>query len=79
MGVHWIDTTSSEFHGIAFTHTYDYGFYHGSMVFIEAMCSKTFLDTKTNYTGIVKQPAAFKQSGYYPLNYTISYESNTKE
>ncbi len=46
MGVHWIDTTSSEFHGIAFTHTYDYGFYHGSMVFIEAMCSKTFLEQK---------------------------------
>ena len=79
MGVHWMDTTAHEFHGMPFDHTYDYGFYHGDMIFIEAMCAKSFLDAKTNFTGTIKQPAAFKKSGYYPLNYSISYDAVAKE
>ncbi len=79
MGAHWVDSTAPEYHGMAFDHAYNYGFYHGNMTFIEAMCSKTFLDTKTNYTGVIKQPGAFKQSGYYPMNYTISYNATAKE
>ena len=77
MGVHYMDTTGQEFHGSTFNHSCAYGFYHTDMTFIEAMCSKAFLDTKTNYTGAVKQPTAFKKSGYYPMNYAITYDATT--
>ena len=79
MGVHVYDTLSPEYHGSTFDHSFMYGFYHGNMTFIEVMCAKSFLDTKTNYTGSIAQPAAFKQTGYYPLKYTVSYNASTKE
>lgn len=79
MGVHVYDTLSAEYHGSAFDHTFMYGFYHGDMDFIEMMCAKSFLDTKTNYTGDISQPNAFKVHGYYPTKYTVSYDASTKK
>jgi hypothetical protein len=78
MGMHVWDTLAPEYHGSAFTHSYMYGFYHGNMDFVEIMCAKTFLDTKTNYTGDMSQPSAFKSHGYYPMKYTVSYDAGTK-
>lgn len=78
MGVHVYDTLSSEYHGTAFSHTFMYGFYHGDMDFIEMLCAKSFLDGKSNYTGDISQPTAFKAHGYYPMKYTVSYDANTK-
>jgi len=79
MGVHYMDTTGQEYYGATFNHTCDYGFYHTNMVFMEVMCSKAFLDSKMSYTGAIEQPSAFKKSGYYPLNYTVSYNATTLE
>lgn len=77
MGVYWTDTTSKEYHGGMFDHTFMYGFYHTDMTFIGAMCSKTFLDSKASYTGDIKQPSMFGKNGYYPLKYSITYNANT--
>jgi hypothetical protein len=79
MGIHVWDTLSPEYHGLPFDHSFMYGFYHGNMTFVEVMCAKSFLDAKTNYTGNIAQPSAFKKSGYYPMKYTVSYNANTKE
>jgi hypothetical protein len=79
MGVHCMDTTSKEFHGQPFNHTFGYGFYHGNMAFMETMCAKSFLDTKTSATINIKQPQAFKKSGYYPLKYSVNYDAVRKE
>ncbi len=79
MGVHWVDSTAPEYHGMGFTHAYNYGFYHGGMTFIESTCAMSFLSTKANYTGAIKQPGAFASTGYYPTKYTISYNAATNE
>ena len=79
MGVHWTDSLSSEFHGVMFTHTFVYGFYKSKMLFVEPMITKAFLDSKTNITLPVKQPAAFQKPGYYPTNYQINYDASKHE
>lgn len=79
MGVHWTDTLSSEFHGIMFTHTFVYGFYKSKMLFVEPMITKAFLDTKTDITLPLKQPAAYQKTGYYPSSYQIHYDASKKE
>ena len=79
MGVHCMDTTAKEFHGQPFDHTFVYGFYHGNMAFMEAMCAKSFLDTKTSTTINIQQPQAFMKPGYYPLKYSINYDAIKKE
>lgn len=49
-------------HGTPFDHNFMYGFYQGKMTFIEVMCAKSFLNTKTNYIGNIAQSAAFNQT-----------------
>ncbi len=75
MGVHWSDTTAAEFHGVPFTTTFVYGFYHGKMTFVEPMVTKAFLQTHPDFSASVKQPAAFQQSGYYPTTYKVTYDA----
>ena len=79
MGVHWTDSLSSEFHGVMFTHTFVYGFYKSKMLFVEPMITKAFLDTKTDITLPVKQPAAFQKPGYYPSYYQVHYDASKHE
>jgi hypothetical protein len=79
MGVHCMDTSAKEFHGQPFDHSFVYGFYHGNIAFMETMCAKSFIDTKSNYTGDLKQPQAFRKSGYYPLKYSVRYDAVNKE
>ena len=75
MGVHWSDSLSSEFHGMPFTHTFVYGFYHSKMLFVEPMIARSFLQTHTDFTLPVKQPAAFQQAGYNPTTYSVKYDA----
>jgi hypothetical protein len=79
MGVHWIDTLSSEFRGQQFTTTFIYGFYHGNMLFVEPMITREYLETHPDVTIPVKQPAAFQTPGYYPTKYSIHYDAGKKE
>ncbi len=74
MGVHWFDSTATEFHGQPFTSTFIYGFYHGEMTFLEPMITKAFLQTHPDFSSAIKQPQAFQKSNYYPTNYQIKYD-----
>jgi hypothetical protein len=77
MGVHWVDTTSDEFHGQPFDRTFIYGFYHGSMVFVEPMVTRAFLQSQPNATDVVKQPQSFAQPGRYPTHYSVRMDAAT--
>jgi len=77
MGVHWVDTSAAEFHGSPFDATYVYGFYHGSLVFVEPMVSRAFLEAKPNLTALIKQPETFVQSGEYPASYSVRTDPAT--
>lgn len=79
MGVHWADSTSSEFRGRLFTATFIYGFYHGKMLFVEPMITQAFLQSHPDVSFNVKQPAAFQTPGYYPVKWSIHFDSNKKE
>jgi hypothetical protein len=79
MGVHWVDTLSSEFQGQKFTTTFIYGFYHGKMLFVEPMITKEFLETHPNISMPVKQPAAFQLPASYPTKYGVHYDGDKKE
>ncbi|MDP4262822.1 MAG: DUF5602 domain-containing protein [Bacteroidota bacterium] len=79
MGVHWLDSLSTEFHRIPFTATFIYGFYKGDMMFVEPMITKAFLSGHPDFSAPVKQPAAFQKSGYYPLSYKVQFDNVNHE
>lgn len=79
MGVHWIDPVSHEFHGHDFTATLLYGSYDGQVNFIEPMLTRAYLETRPDFTGEVKQPAAYAKAGYYPTSYRVKFDTATKE
>ena len=75
MGVHWADTLAAEYHGHPFDHTFIYGFHQGRMIFDEPMVTVAFLQSGTDFSGPVKQPAAFQRSGSYPTSYGIRHDA----
>ncbi len=80
LGVHWVDTTSNEFHGLLFDKTFVYGYYHGKMTFMGPMVTAAYLETQPNSTINIKQPQTYPKTGVsYPTKYSISYNSDTKE
>ena len=79
MGVHWIDSLSSEWQGETFTETVIYGFYQGDMVFVEPMITLDYLQSNPNVTLKVKQPQSYQKEGYYPTNYSIEYDAAEQE
>ncbi|MBS1903830.1 MAG: DUF5602 domain-containing protein [Bacteroidetes bacterium] len=78
MGVHWMDTTATEFHGGRFQHTMVFGSYHGTMAFLEPMCAGSFLKTKPNASFDVRQPSQYQRSGYFPTKYSVKYDATAK-
>lgn len=78
MGVHWVDTTSPEFHGQPFTHTFIYGFFNGSMAFEEPMITLAFLQTHPNFTGPIRQPLIYPRPGLYPTSYSVKFDAATR-
>jgi hypothetical protein len=75
MGVHWADTLAAEYHGQPFDHTFIYGFHQGQMIFVEPMVTQAFLQGSTDFSGHVKQPAAFQTSGSYPTAYSVTHDA----
>jgi uncharacterized protein len=74
MGVHWADTLAAEYHGQPFDHTFIYGFHEGQMIFVEPMVTQEFLQSGSDFSGHVKQPAAFQTSGLYPTAYSVKHD-----
>jgi hypothetical protein len=79
MGSHWVNPLSKELQGQVFTTTFIYGSYDGRLVFAEPMISKSFLETKTNVTELIKLPAKYARNAYYPTKYSVRYDPVTKE
>ncbi len=79
MGTHWVDVTSPEMNGGAFTQTFVYGSYNGKVNFYEPMMTKAFLDTTTSFERSIPQPAAVSKSGYYPTKIKVSRHNGLTE
>lgn len=80
MGTHWADSTSGEYMGNTFDKTFLYGFYDGSLYFLEPMMTKVYLELKESVTLDIKQPASFQLGGKaFPTQYRIAYDAAAGE
>jgi hypothetical protein len=72
MGNHLLDSKSPEIKdSVPFTRTFIYGAYDGELIFWEPMITHEFLLRTKDACFGVRQPAAFRQSGYYPTRYCL--------
>ncbi|MEI8135259.1 MAG: hypothetical protein WCH46_09350 [bacterium] len=76
MGVHAMDSTD---HDNPFKHTCMFGYSKGELAFMEPMFAKTYLDSKLNFSADIRQPSAYKTSGWYPTKYYRRYDATTNE
>jgi hypothetical protein len=79
MGAHAIDAAAPELRGQPFTQTFIYGYYNGTMNFMEPMITKAYLETKPNFTTKLKLPAAYPKAGWYPTRYSIRHDPVRQE
>ena len=79
MGKHWLDITSPEFNGGSFTYTFIYGTFDGSVIFLEPMYTKAFLEgLTTDVTVPIRQPMYFDPvNTNYPTAYKFSKDEKT--
>ena len=76
MGKHWSDITNPVNPG-TFTHTMIYGSYNGSIIFLEPMITRAFLQSGSSVTKAFGQPAQYAETGtYYPQDYNIRMEGS---
>ena len=78
MGVHWMDTTGSEFHGGPFDCTFDYGTSKGDMIFYELMCDKASLESHKAINSTIRKPTMMggMMSMTIPSAYKVSYDQS---
>ncbi|CAN5861541.1 DUF5602 domain-containing protein [soil metagenome] len=79
MGAHWVDTTSPEQNGQAFTNTFIFGSYDGAFIFAEPMIATAFLRTHAAVNAALKVPAQYATPGRYPTRYTVTFDATAKE
>ena len=79
MGTHWLDFTSSELNGSAFTQTFIYGTYAGKVIFMEPMITKVFIETNPAFTRSIPQPAKVQKTGYYPTKLRFARNSGSRD
>jgi hypothetical protein len=72
MGKHFIDSTSPEMKGGAFTETFVYGTYDRKVTFYEPMITLEFLKSTTLFERPIPQPAKFLKAGNYPTKMRVS-------
>ena len=79
MGVHWIDPTSAEFNGQAFTKTFIYGSWNGKLIFAEPMITKATIESKQTIATPIGVAKSYSQPGRYPTSYTIRWNEAAKQ
>ncbi|MDQ2666246.1 MAG: DUF5602 domain-containing protein [Gemmatimonadota bacterium] len=79
MGVHAGPSNAPELQGAPFASTFIYGFYDGSMIFLEPMMTHAFLLAKPDTTIKISTPAKYPQPGAYPTAYAYRYDAVTRE
>lgn len=75
MGTHYMDAGSHEFHGDPFTNTFVYGFYDGTMIFLEPMMTHAFLESRQGETKSLAIPAKYPAAGRYPTSYSVTFDA----
>lgn len=78
MGLHWTDSSATEFHGQPFTRTFIFGSWNGQFTFLEPMVTRAYLLTHPNDVTAVHVPSQ-GVSGYYPAAYRVAWDSTTTE
>jgi len=79
MGAHWVNPLSKELQGQTFNTTFLYGSYNGNLIFAEPMITRSFFETKTNITELIKLPAQYARRAYYPTKYSVRYDPLARE
>lgn len=79
MGCHWVDTQAPEFNGQPFTTTFIYGSYKGRVTFVEPMITKAFLESKPNFSQVLRQPAAAADRRFIAGQYRVEFNEKTRE
>lgn len=79
MGTHWADVLAPEFNGGVFSKTFILGSWEGSFIFYEPMITMDYLLSQPNAVTPVRQPSAYAQDGWYPMNYKVSYSTSPKQ
>lgn len=77
MGVHWVDVTSPELNGQLFTRTFIMGTANSKVNFYEPMITRAYLLSKANETFPIKKPAAVEKDGYYPTEYSVTFDAKS--
>lgn len=84
-GIHWVDRTTPELSGQRFGQTFIFGSYADQVNFWEPMITREFMEMLSDenksekLTFSIKQPSRFLEQGYYPLEYSISYNHDFQE
>jgi hypothetical protein len=87
MGVHWNDVRSPELQKLlgnpsrwaAFTKTFIYGSWDGSMTFVEPMITRAYLLARQDVTTAIPTPAIVPETGWYPTAYRSYYDAEKRE
>ena len=95
MGVHWSDVRSPELQGVLgnpagyrpFTTTFIHGSWDGAFIFDEPMVTRDFIlgrkaaTTAASRDSVMQlpQPAAVRESGWYPSAYRVTWDAQAKE
>src|SRR5215208_1179439 len=80
MGNHLLDSRSPELvdPSTPFTRTFIYGAFDGELIFWEPMITLDFLRSTPNSCFEIRQPKAFRRSGYYPTSYCVRDQGTTR-
>jgi hypothetical protein len=72
MGNHLLDSRSPELKdSLPFTSTFIYGAWDGELIFWEPMITLDYLRNTRHACLEIRQPSAFRQTGYYPTQYCV--------
>ena len=71
MGAHWIDFTTPEINGQAFTQTFLMGSYDGNVTFWEPMITGKFFRENPGFQRSIPQPTRYQKTGWYPTKMRI--------
>lgn len=75
MGVHAGAADAAENRGLSFTTSFIYGFYDGSMIFLEPMLTRAFLLSRPDTTMKIATPAHYPRAGAYATAYNVHYDA----
>lgn len=62
------------------TSVYNYAIFDGNqLTALDIVSSNAFLETQADFNSPIKLPTSFSQSGYYPTEYSVTYDDTSQE